>query len=250
MGAIMMILNNVFSNASIVHDVLEIIGLKISQESLSSISWMIVVALMAVQIYIVQKRYLDLLKPKKPFKGISKNEEKHKIIDIYSGNCLDKKLDQPLIKEYIFNALYIEISNTEKRNNAENVWARIEWLDKKGESVLSHDGNWDYPDIKFEQQNGKLKYANFNSNKSSKKLYFACIDKNNQSKTFYGVCRDDLGHEKWIDKQNELFEGIYTVKINLKGSDGIEQEFEYSIICNNNILYIEKALSKESEKFN
>jgi hypothetical protein len=123
-------------------------------------------------------------------------------------------------------------------------------LEKNERVVLSHHGRWHIATKTMEHEKVKenLQYRNFDSNQSVQRLYFACINNDSLDKCLYGLERNMDGIDSWDKDEYKLSAEQYTVRITLRGNNGLSQEFMYKVKNNNGKISIVEALTNESRK--
>ena len=171
---------------------------------------------------------------------------------IYS-EFTDREGKQAVGYTSIYETLFIEIFNKQKRGIAKRVWADIEWVkmnEENGEVEVSHRGRWHLATdtIKNEKVRENLQYLDFDSNRSIQKLYFAHTIKNDVNHRWYGLERDMNGNDLWGNLKNELSAKQYIVRITLRGNDDVIQKFKYKVKNDEGRISIVEALTNESKK--
>jgi hypothetical protein len=207
------------------------------------------------QIIILQSKINNLEREK---------EETTPILRIKDYGNEMKSLFKPLWSQYLsedclvpqetkvlYDTLYIDVSNKQKRGLAEKVWSTIEWLDENENLRLSHQGRWHISTQTMNNEKVKenLHYQDFDSNQSIHRLYFACINNDAPNKCLYGLERNMDGIDSWDNVQGYRLGAIkYVVRIILRGRNSVYQEFKYRVKNAEGKISIEDALTSESQK--
>jgi len=148
-----------------------------------------------------------------------------------------------------YDTLYIDVVNKQTRGVAERVWSNIEWI-RRGRPVLSHHGRWHIATDTTMNETGKenLRHRNLGSNQPAERLYFAWTHNDGREDGFHGLERDMDGNDSFGTKRYLLTGKEFIVRITLQGNDGVHQEFMYAVKNINGKIFIEKALTHDSQQ--
>jgi hypothetical protein len=207
------------------------------------------------QIVILQNKINNLEREKEETTPVLRikdygNEHKDMHRPLWS-NYLYEEYKQAQETIFHYDTLFVDVFNKQKRGAAEKVWSTIEWINENGNLVLTHQGRWliATQTMNNEKVRENLQYQDFDTNQSVHRLYFACINNGDPKRCLYGLERNMDGKDSWDNNPKYRLEASrYIVKIILRGSNSVYQEFKYGVRNYEGIVYIEKALTDESVK--